>query len=95
MPKLIPHTANALTTALTDEAGNSEYLAMSQKGATALATGEASAGIEDAPSDGKSYVRKDGAWVEASAGIEDSPSDGKFYVRKDGAWVAIEATPAE
>lgn len=67
MAKLIPHTANALTTALTDKAGDSEYLAMSQKGATALATGEASAGIEDAPSDGKFYVRKNGTWVAIEA----------------------------
>ena len=61
--KLIPHTMNALTTGLTDKAGDSEYLAMSQKGATALATGEAAAGVEDAPSDGKFYARQNGAWV--------------------------------
>ena len=61
--KLIPHTMNALTTGLTDKPDHSEYLAMSQKGATELATGGASAGIEDAPSDGKFYARKDGAWV--------------------------------
>lgn len=65
--KLIPHTMNALTTGLTDKPGDSEYLAMSQKGATELATGGASAGIEDAPSDGKFYARKDGAWVAIQA----------------------------
>ena len=65
--KLIPHTMNALTTGLTDKPGDSEYLAMSQKGATALATGEAAAGIEDAPSDGKFYARKNGVWVAIEA----------------------------
>ena len=71
MAKLIPHTMNALTTGLTDKPGDSEYLAMSQKGATELAAGgdggSAAAGIEDAPSDGKFYARKDGAWVAIEA----------------------------
>lgn len=68
--KLIPHTMNALTTGLTDKPGDSEYLAMSQKGATALAAGGdggAAAGIEDAPSDGKFYARKNGTWVAIEA----------------------------
>ena len=62
--KLIPHTANALTVALTDKMGDSEYLGMSQKGVNDLVNGEgAAAPLEDAPSDGKFYARQNGAWV--------------------------------
>jgi hypothetical protein len=42
------------------------------------------AGIVDAPSDGSSYLRKDGAWI---VGTPEAPIDGMAYVRKDGAWV--------
>lgn len=67
--KLIPYTANALTTPLSDKAGDSSYIAMSQKGVKdMLADAEGgAAGLEDAPSDGKFYVRKDGAWVAIEA----------------------------
>lgn len=62
--KTIPHTANAITPSVTSKPGNSDHLIMSQKGATALATGEAEVKtFEDAPSDGKKYVRQNGAWV--------------------------------
>lgn len=47
----------------------------------------------DAPADGASYNRRDGAWVEAGAGgLEDAPSDGKQYVREDGAWAEIDSS---
>jgi len=63
--KLIPHTANSLNVGLTDKPGNSEYIAMSQKGVTELLSGEnpSLAVFEDAPKDGKFNARKDGAWV--------------------------------
>lgn len=62
--KTVPYTANSLTPTVTNNPGDSEYLIMSQKGATKLATGEAEVKtFEDAPKDGKMYVRKDGQWV--------------------------------
>ena len=48
--------------------------------------------IGDAPSDGKQYVRKNGAWGEVDipeSGIGEAPKDGKQYVRKDGNWELI------
>lgn len=47
---------------------------------------------EAAPSDGKEYVRKDGAWQENTS-LLDAPQDGKEYIRKDGVWVE-NAAPA-
>jgi len=44
--------------------------------------------IEDAPDDGKIYIRKNRAWVEMNL-IEDAPQDGNTYGRKDGAWVVL------
>ena len=48
-------------------------------------------GIEDAPSDGEAYVRKDGEWSQKQAveGMTDPPSDDQLYVRKNATWVAI------
>lgn len=43
-------------------------------------------GLKDAPSDGNTYVRKDGAWVIISQGISDALSNGVLYGRKDGVW---------
>jgi len=37
-------------------------------------------GIEDAPKDGKEYVRKDGEWVEVIA--DEPPCDDGYYVRR-------------
>ena len=69
MSKLIPHTANALTTPLSNKVGDSEYIALSQKGAKDLTVGEGggAAAFEEAPSDGKFYARKNGAWVAIEA----------------------------
>jgi hypothetical protein len=50
-----------------------------------------SGGIEEAPSDGKQYARKDEAWAEAETGIDEAPEDGKQYARKDGAWDEVDA----
>ncbi|QYW02132.1 minor tail protein [Stenotrophomonas phage Sonora] len=46
-------------------------------------------GLNDAPSDGTEYLRKDGSWVHpaSSGGISDAPSDGTQYLRESGAWV--------
>jgi len=48
-------------------------------------------GIEEAPLDGKPYVRQDGAWVEnaggTATGITEPPNDGNAYVRKFEEWV--------
>lgn len=47
--------------------------------------------VQEAPEDGKSYVRKDGTWVEQGqgGGIPEAPTDGKSYARKDGEWVVV------
>jgi hypothetical protein len=42
--------------------------------------------IPDAPSDGDTYGRKDGAWEQITSGIPDAPSDGTLYGRQDGDW---------
>lgn len=47
------------------------------------------AGLEDAPSDGNDYARKDGTWAQLNL-LEEAPVDGKDYVRKDGAWDELE-----
>ena len=78
--KLIPHTANALTVGLTDKAGDSEYLGMSQKGVNDLISGGSSS--------------ETGGETSTSTGIEEAPKDGKFYARKNGAWVEISSVSA-
>lgn len=87
--KPIPHTANAITVGLTNKSGDSDYLAISQKGLNDLAASEGT--FTDAPSDGKFYVRKDGAWVELPI-KDDAPTDSKLYGRKDGAWEEIQTS---
>jgi hypothetical protein len=47
--------------------------------------------LSDAPIDGSTYGRLDGAWAVVTSGIADAPSDGLAYVRKDGAWLALVA----
>ena len=50
--------------------------------------------LTDAPSDGSTYGRKDGAWAVATGGtgggIEEAPIDGYAYARKDAAWLRVE-----
>lgn len=48
--------------------------------------------LTDAPSDGKLYVRKDGAWYILAPTA--APSDGLRYTLKNGAWQALAADPA-
>lgn len=47
--------------------------------------------VDEAPEDGKKYVRMDGDWAEFTGGgsgdVEEAPMDGKSYVRNNGAWV--------
>ena len=46
--------------------------------------------VEEAPKDGKQYVRQDGNWSKAEVsggGMPEAPIDNKPYVRKDGEWV--------
>lgn len=57
---------------------------------------DAAAGLPDAPADGKSYVRRNGEWVEAATGgggggggIPEAPIDGKLYGRQSEAWAEI------
>ena len=46
----------------------------------------------DAPDDGKTYGRNNGAWVETSQ-MDEAPSDGNAYARKNKGWAkVIEAT---
>lgn len=40
--------------------------------------------LTDAPSDGKTYGRKNAAWVEV---CEEAPTDGQKYTRKNAGWV--------
>ena len=47
--------------------------------------------LDDAPSDGSTYGRKDGAWEAITAGsgdVEEAPKDGTPYSRQDGTWVS-------
>ena len=48
--------------------------------------------LTDAPSDGKLYLRKDGAWYILAPTA--APSDGLRYTLKNGAWQALAADPA-
>lgn len=59
-----------------------------------LPAGDVVAGtLPDAPSDGKTYGRRDAVWVEAAGGsgggIEHAPADGKLYGSKNGAWQEV------
>lgn len=46
--------------------------------------------LSDAPSDGKQYARKSGAWSEVEAsGVDEAPVDNQSYVRKNGAWTSL------
>lgn len=49
--------------------------------------------IADAPSDDKSYARKNANWVEikggSGGGVEDVPNDDVLYARSNGEWVDI------
>ena len=42
--------------------------------------------LNDAPSDGKLYGRKNSNWEVVASGLTDAPSDGSAYARKDGGW---------
>jgi hypothetical protein len=46
-------------------------------------------GIPEAPTDGRVYVRRNGAWV---VGLDDPPHDGQVYVRRNGAWEVLTIT---
>ena len=58
------------------------------RGADGLAGEGDSAGIIDAPDDGKQYLRESKRWVEAD--VEEAPVDGQLYTRQDGAWAYID-----
>lgn len=45
--------------------------------------------LGDAPSDGSTYGRKDGAWESITSGISDVPLDGVPYVRQNQAWANV------
>lgn len=47
--------------------------------------------IGEAPSDSKTYGRKNSAWAKV---VEEAPSDGRQYARKDGAWAQVVASGA-
>ena len=50
-------------------------------------------GIEEAPTDGRRYVRESAAWSaltpsdQGQGGLEEAPLDGNYYVRSDGKWL--------
>ncbi len=49
--------------------------------------------LTDAPSDGSTYGRNNGAWSVPPSGISDAPSDGTTYGRNNAAWVATVSNP--
>lgn len=55
-------------------------------------------GVQEAPSDGESYLRKDGGWeayvAPPAPDVTEAPEDGESYVRKDGAWEQLPEAPA-
>jgi hypothetical protein len=51
-------------------------------------------GVQEAPVDGKQYVRKSAAWAEVvipESGVPEAPKDGKTYGRKDGVWSEVKS----
>ena len=62
-------------------------------------SGGSGGGIEEAPTDGNYYARRNAAWYEVDApgtggggggGIDEAPIDGRPYVRVDGNWAAFD-----
>ena len=54
----------------------------------------AEAGIEEAPSDGQLYARRNGAWVVVPpAGLADAPNNGSLYGRMNAAWSIVPPAP--
>jgi hypothetical protein len=53
-------------------------------------------GIGDALADGKTYGRKNNAWVDLAGGggITEAPNDGQPYVRQSAAWLSSAVTDA-
>jgi hypothetical protein len=61
---------------------------------TTAATQGTTSGVTDSPQDGKSYVRRMGAWEPIPENLLSDPyHDGKLYGRKDGKWIEIPAAP--
>jgi len=61
---------------------------------SSFVSGQLTPYIQDAPSNGSEYVRKDGAWAVATGGgggggISDAPSDGNLYARQNAAWASF------
>jgi len=56
-------------------------------------SGNPSGFLTDAPSDGSTYGRNNGAWSVPPSGISDAPSDGTTYGRNNAAWVATVSNP--
>lgn len=56
-------------------------------------SGSSGGGIEEAPTDGRRYVRESAAWSaltpsdSGQGGIEEAPLDGNYYVRSGGKWL--------
>ncbi len=44
-------------------------------------------GLGEAPIDGSTYGRKDGAWEVAIGSVVEAPTDGKAYARQSGSWI--------
>lgn len=63
-----------------------------QIGGGAGLTGGSGGGISEAPTDSKTYGRRNNAWQEIapSGGVPEAPFDGKQYVRQDGDWVEVD-----
>lgn len=45
--------------------------------------------IDDAPSDGTEYIRKDSVWVTDPRDVVDAPEDSSYYLRKDADWFRL------
>ena len=51
--------------------------------------------LPDAPSDGKTYGRNNGAWTPVEEGITDAPTDGQQYARQNGNWTPVQIPTVE
>ena len=45
--------------------------------------------LPDAPTDGKTYGRNNGAWTVVTEGIPEAPLDGQQYARQNGGWFEV------
>jgi hypothetical protein len=100
MPSIVVEAYNGVSvttpTFTTELADGFAYNAVFMDGDVAVYSGNRYTGtviVGEAPTDGKSYVRKNGGWVElqggSGGGIPEAPVDGAMYARQDEDWTSI------